>query len=83
VNSFEWVDKFHEYWQNKNINAIFDENCEYWETPFKRINGLENIRKQWFAIIKMENMRVSCLTIVGQNEHVFANFELEFDNRSQ
>jgi hypothetical protein len=82
----EWVNAFRKNWLEKDVDAIvamFAGNCEYWETPFKKITGLENIRKEWQAVLGMKNISVNCPVILGQNEHVFVNFELEFDGREQ
>jgi ketosteroid isomerase-like protein len=86
LNPLDWVDTLTKLWQQKQVNeivALFADDCEYFKTPFKKVAGIENIKKQWQAILAMKDMRVHCPTIVGRNDHIFANYELQFDGKQQ
>lgn len=43
-----WCEKLKQYWLKKDISSIislFEENVEYYETPFQKVNDLELVWK--------------------------------------
>ena len=73
-------------WRNKNVDVIvglFAENCEYWETPFKKIDGVENIRKEWQAIEAWKEMQVHHSIMAISGNTIIVNFRLLTDEYEQ
>jgi len=46
----KWLKKFKSFWLEKNIDSIlslFSDDCVYFETPYKKIENKEALRKEW------------------------------------
>jgi len=73
-------------WRKKNVIAIislFAENCEYWETPYKRIDGMINIQKEWEAIETMKEMQVDHRVLAIWGNTIIINFKLRTNEYEQ
>jgi len=56
-----WLDKFKLAWTQKDLKAIqllFDEQVEYWESPFKKLAGIQAVMKEWQAVVQQENIKI-------------------------
>ena len=45
----KWISNFVSFWKNKeeNIILLFSENCEYYDSPFNKIESKEELYKVW------------------------------------
>jgi len=80
MSILKWINRLHKLWLAKDIDriiAMFDENCEYWETPFQQIIGIENIRKEWDAIKALNDFQIEYSVLSSQKSHAIVNFRLE------
>ncbi|NVP18184.1 nuclear transport factor 2 family protein [Candidatus Gracilibacteria bacterium] len=68
MNINDWLNKFKYSWENKNIDDVlllFSANVIYYETPFHKLNGLDEIKKEWLAILDQNeiDLRYSVFSI--------------------
>jgi len=48
-----WLRQFNASWKDHDIDgvmALFSENVQYWETPFRKLQSVDDIRSEWTAI---------------------------------
>ncbi|MFH1364940.1 MAG: nuclear transport factor 2 family protein [Candidatus Aenigmatarchaeota archaeon] len=53
----DWLENFKDHWEKHNIKGIislFAKNVVYYETPFLRLNNLDEVAKEW-EVIKHQN----------------------------
>ncbi len=80
----DWLKKFVDCWKGHEIDSVlelFDENVEYWETPFKRLDGSKELKSEWSAILSQENIQVNT-DVLGQDKNGFyiVRWDLSYDN---
>lgn len=71
-----WMQEFFWNWKNHNIEkvlALFSENCEYWETPFQRIESKEMLKTEWEYILRQEDIKYE-YHIFNQEGYSFSIF---------
>lgn len=54
-----WLNNFRDNWLSKNVDAVlalFTDTVEYWETPYRRIIGVDALRAEWGAILAQNNV---------------------------
>ena len=64
-----WLDKFRDAWVQHDIDAVmalFAEDVEYWETPFKKLESFEELRSEWQGITDQQDIRLE--TVLFNNE---------------
>lgn len=69
-----WLEKFKICWIQKDIDGVlelFDDNVEYWESPFKELNDKKDLWREWQAIKTQDrvNLKLSVYSSVS-NKHV-------------
>jgi hypothetical protein len=70
MNIGEWLDAFKNSWTDKDIPAIvelFSDDIEYWETPYKKLSSLEDVKSEWGSIHNQDNIKVET-TIFSKSE---------------
>jgi len=70
MNIEEWLDAFKNSWINKNVPAIvelFSDDIEYWETPFKKLSSVEEVKSEWDSIHNQDNIKVE-MTIFSKSK---------------
>jgi hypothetical protein len=71
----EWLMKFKAGWEQKEIDKVlelFSNNVEYWETPYKKLNSLEELKSEWQAIKDQSdiNLSTSIFSSFGNNHAI-------------
>lgn len=57
----EWLTKFKKTWIALDIDGVislFTSNVEYWETPFKKLDNLKELRSEWEGINSQSNIKL-------------------------
>jgi len=70
MNIEKWLDKFKNGWTGKNIPAImklFSDDIEYWETPYKKLVSVKDIKSEWVGIKNQEDIKVN-MTVFSKSE---------------
>jgi hypothetical protein len=55
------MEQFSKNWQNYKIEEVlnlFSSEVEYWETPFKKIEDIHTLRKEWEYIYTQVNIEL-------------------------
>lgn len=55
MNIDSWMKKFKESWESKDVLGVlslFEEDVEYYETPFRKLRDFSEVRAEWMAIKK-------------------------------
>ncbi|MBT4384605.1 nuclear transport factor 2 family protein [Candidatus Peregrinibacteria bacterium] len=79
----EWLSQFTEAWKTHAIDkvlALFSDDLEYWETPFKKITNKIELEKEWQYIKIQTNIQIKCkvFSISGNKYSIF--WELKYEN---
>ena len=70
MNIEKWLDVFKNSWTNKDVPAIvelFSDDIEYWETPYKKLSSVEEVKSEWASIQNQDNIKVET-TIFSRSE---------------
>ncbi|HLD56707.1 MAG TPA: hypothetical protein VJA47_00265 [archaeon] len=80
----EWLDKFRSYWQAhdiKKVMTLFDKNVVYYETPFKRVDGVDLLAKEWEGIKNQKNISLTIEIFSESRNRYSVIFKLEYINK--
>jgi hypothetical protein len=73
MNIESWLNKFKEAWQNhdiKEVMSLFQKELTYFETPFHKINNLEDLTKEWQIVKSQRNIQLDYQIFSShQNRH--------------
>ncbi len=76
-----WCEKLKQYWIQKDISKIislFDEDVEYYETPFQKVDDLKLVWKD----IESQNLQSLEYKIIGEkNNTIIANYIMNDNGR--
>lgn len=76
-----WCEKLKQYWIQKDISKIislFDENADYYETPFQKVNDIKLVWKD----IESQNLQSLEYKIIGEkNNTIIANYIMNDSGR--
>ncbi|MDY6768533.1 MAG: nuclear transport factor 2 family protein, partial [Candidatus Nanohaloarchaea archaeon] len=76
-----WLEQFREAWISHDIDAVLDlftDDVDYYETPFEQLEGKDEIREEWKAVLHQEDIGLSLeLYASDDNRHV-VQWELEY-----
>ena len=56
-----WLSKFKDGWIKHDISQVielFDKAVEYWETPYKQLVSLDDIKNEWGIIENQKDIRL-------------------------
>lgn len=73
MNIETWMDDFIFYWKNYDIEGVislFDEEVEYWETPYQLVKNIEQLKQEWEYIKTQENIEIE-YEVFSQHEDKF------------
>ena len=71
INS--WMQQFVLSWKNHDIDGIillFEEDVEYWETPFQLVKNIEELKQEWEYIKTQQNIEIA-YEIFSQDDDKF------------
>jgi hypothetical protein len=60
-NIKDWLRRFRSAWASQDPNAaaaLFADNAEYWETPFKRLASHDEILREWQPIRDQQDIQL-------------------------
>jgi len=82
----EWLQKFEENWKQKKVDEVlqlFSENVEYHETPTKKLENKEEIRKEWQSINNQKNIELETEVFSStENKHT-VKWHLEYTKNNE
>lgn len=56
-----WLDTFRNAWINHDIDSVmtlFAPEVEYWETPFKKLQSIDEVRREWQSIVQQQDIQL-------------------------
>lgn len=77
----DWLDKFKRHWVEKNlagVRTLFTEDVEYWETPYKRIDGVDNVVDEWRAVLSQSSISIDTKVVVDDNNAHVVKWKLTY-----
>lgn len=73
MNIETWMNNFISYRKNYDIEGVislFDEQVEYWETPYQLVKNIEELKQGWEYIKTQQNIEIA-YKIFSQDENKF------------
>lgn len=83
----KWLDNLKSFWKLKDVKSIltmFDNNVEYYETPFELLKDNKNLAKLelvWHDIDEHDIKKLNYKVLGYKENGVIVNFILELDNK--
>lgn len=77
----DWLNKFKYGWVSKNINDVlllFSADVVYYETPFHKLSGLDEIKKEWSAIMDQNEIDLSYDVFSKENNKYTVRWDLKY-----
>lgn len=62
MNIESWLAEFKQAWLSHDIDRVltlFTEDVEYWETPLKRLNSIDELRVEWRGILLQDSIQIT------------------------
>ncbi|HEY4160834.1 MAG TPA: nuclear transport factor 2 family protein [Candidatus Saccharimonadales bacterium] len=81
-----WLDRFKTAWTTKNmpgLTALFDKDVEYWETPYHKLSGVDEVMREWKGINAQETISVSTNTVMTAGESSTVQWRLDCTVRGE
>lgn len=81
MNINDWLIKFKTSWENKNIEdvlSLFSSDVVYYETPFQKLNGHEEMRKEWSLIQNQNEINLIYNIFSKENDEYTVQWELKY-----
>ncbi len=78
-----WLEKFREAWANHDVDAamaLFAEDVEYWETPFKKLSSLAEVRSEWEGVVNQHDIKVDTRVFSEQDGRYAVAWQLSYRN---
>ena len=83
MNIDTWMQQFVSSWKNYDLDSIislFEEDIEYWETPFQLVKDIEELRSEWEYVKIQKNIEIS-YEIFSQDDTKFTIlWNLKYEN---
>lgn len=82
----DWLKKFKNSWENKNINdvlSLFSSNVLYYETPFHKLNNLDEIKKEWAVIMDQNKINLNYSIFSKDNNKYTIQWDLKYFNKKK
>ena len=86
MNINDWLNKFKSSWENKNINdvlSLFSADVIYYETPFHRLNGLDEIKKEWAVIVEQNEIDLSYVVFSKDGDKYTIQWDLKYFDKEK
>lgn len=81
----QWLQKFRSSWIAHDIDGVlslFDTGVEYWETPFQKLMGLNDVRDEWSTIDKQSDIELNTSIFSEQGNQSAIKWGLTYTNES-
>ncbi|MFP4402517.1 MAG: hypothetical protein ACLFPL_04785 [Candidatus Nanoarchaeia archaeon] len=79
-----WMQKFKEYWLSYDIEGVislFDDEVEYWESSFQRIEHKQELREEWEYIKAQHNIKFAYDIFSQENDKYSIIWKLKYNNK--
>jgi hypothetical protein len=76
-----WLDKFREAWLDKDLDLLeqlFDENVEYWESPFRKLDGVKAMLSEWEAVKSQQDIVIDTDVLMVQGSQAAVQWHLSY-----
>lgn len=81
----QWLRKFNDSWKDHDVDGVmelFSDNVQYWETPFHKLQSINEIRSEWSAIKNQFDIRLNT-SVYSENEGRYTvKWDLFYSNES-
>lgn len=81
----QWLDTFNTSWKGHDVDGImklFDENVTYYETPFRQLKSVHEVRNEWTAIKNQFDIELTTSVYTEQNGRYTIKWTLFYMNES-
>ena len=81
----KWLESFASAWKSHDIEAVmalFEDEVEYWETPYKLISGKQSLREEWGAIHNQSNIQISTDLFPEHENNYAVRWKLTYENQN-
>lgn len=81
----QWLYKFNDSWKNHDIDGVislFSSTVTYWETPFKQLASINELRAEWAAIKNQFDIQLATSVYAEQNGCYTVKWTLFYTNES-
>jgi len=78
-----WLSKFKTAWVEEDIDsvlALFTDNVEYWETPYKKLASKDDLRKEWLAINNQSDIKLDTEIFSSDGNRHTVKWSLSYKN---
>lgn len=86
MNIDDWLIKFKTNWEDKNIDdvmSLFSVDVVYYETPFKRLNSLDEVREEWAAIENQDKIDLNYNLFSSDGNKYTIQWDLKYYNKEK
>ncbi|HAV11371.1 MAG TPA: hypothetical protein DCX32_02400 [Candidatus Moranbacteria bacterium] len=86
MNINNWLNKFKCGWEGKNIDdvlSLFSADVVYYETPFHKLNGLDEIKKEWVAIMDQNEIDLSYEVFSKDDNKYAVQWDLKYSDKEK
>ncbi|MDP3982518.1 MAG: nuclear transport factor 2 family protein [bacterium] len=83
MNINEWLSKFKSSWESKNISdilSLFSSDVIYYETPFHKLSGLDEVNKEWEAIKNQHEINLTYSIFSEDVNKYTVKWDLRYSN---
>ena len=78
-----WLDQFKHGWKNKDVDAVmqlFTPDIIYYETPFRRLSSLDELRKEWGNIVHQQEIDLHFELFSREDDKYAIRWDLKYLN---
>ena len=86
MNINDWLGKFKCGWEEKNVDKIlslFSGDVVYYETPFHKLSGLDEIKKEWAVIMNQNEIDLSYNVFSKDNNKYTVKWDLKYYDKEK
>lgn len=83
MNIKEWLDKFKNSREDKNINnvlSLFSSSLVYYENPFYKLTNLDDVKIEWNAILNQNDINLDYDIFSKEENKYTVQWNLEYSN---
>ena len=80
----KWLTQFKKSWIDHDIDSVlilFTSKVEYWETPFKKLNNLKELRSEWEGIESQSDIELEFRVFSKEDEKYSVIWDLRYKDR--
>lgn len=78
-----WLNSFKSAWENHDIDAVmalFADDVEYWETPFRKITSKQSLETEWQVIRTQQDISLATHVYVMDDSRCTVQWDLRYKN---